>query len=86
MTTLEDMPCGLRLVESLTQAIKDLSLLFANAPDEQAQASLTAYLDRIEPALVESVGAENAEKIREAFASTVMTEKRKIEAAGASRA
>jgi hypothetical protein len=86
MTTLGDAPGGAQLIEDLTRAIKDLSLLYAHTPDERAQASLKAYVERIEPQLVADVGAGPARVILEAFASAVMTEKHKIESGGASRA
>jgi hypothetical protein len=86
MTTLRNAPGGANLIESLTQAIKDLSLLYANTPDDKAQASLKAYVDNIQPELTEAVGAGTAAKILEAFRSAVMTEKHKIESGGASRA
>ena len=66
--------------------MRDLSLCFAATPDDAAQASLQAYVARIKPALVAAVGADAAATILEAFASAVMTEKRRIEAGGASRA
>lgn len=83
---LGEAPGGAKLIESHTQAIKDLSLLYANTPDDKAQASLKACIDKIQAELSEAVGAGTAAKILEAFASAVMGEKHKIEALGASRA
>jgi len=83
---LKDVPGGPALIARLTQAMKGLSLLYAGTPDEKAQASLKEYVDAIRPDLVASVGANNANKMLEAFTSAVMGEKHRIEAAGASRA
>jgi hypothetical protein len=86
MMLLNDAPGGARLIESLTKAIADLSLLYAGTNDHAARASLDGYVESIEPELVAGVGAGPARIILEAFASAVMGEKHKIEAQGASRA
>jgi hypothetical protein len=83
---LKDAPGGPQLIESLTKAIKDLSLLYAFTDDDKAQASLKAYVETIEPQLIAGVGAGPAMVILDAFASAVMGEKHKIEVNGASRA
>jgi hypothetical protein len=86
MTMLKDAPGGVKLIESLTKAIRDLALLYACTDDNKAQASLKAYVERIEPELAAAVGAGPARIILDAFVSAVMGEKHKIEARGASRA
>jgi hypothetical protein len=86
MTLLKDAPGGAALIESLTEAIVDLSLLYAGTDDGKAQASLQAYIERIDSELVAGVGAGPAKVILEAFASAVMVEKHKIEARGMARA
>ena len=86
MTTLGDAPGGAQLIESLTDAVKTLSLAYAGTPDEEAKAHLQTYIDKIQPELMEAVGAGTAAKILEAFASAVMGRKHEIEAGGASRA
>ena len=86
MTALGEAPGGAPLIKSLTEAIADLSLLYAGTDDNKAQASLKSYVDSIEPEHVAAVGALPARVILEAFASAVMGEKHKIEAGGASRA
>ena len=83
---LKDAPGGAGLIESLTNAVKDLSLLYAHSPDDIARASLEAYIDKVKPELSEAVGAGTAANILEAFASAVMGRKHEIEAGGASRA
>ena len=86
MTTLGEAPGGASLIRSLENAMKDLSLLYAHTPDGKAEESLRSYVKRIEPALIEGVGAGTAKIILEGFASAVMNEKHKIETAGTSRA
>lgn len=83
---LKDAPGGPSLIDSLTTAINDLSLLYASTPDDRAQDSLKEFIERVEAELITGVGAGPARTILEAFASAVMGEKHKIEAAGASRA
>jgi hypothetical protein len=86
MTTLADAPGGPELIQSLTKAIRDLSLLYAFTDDDKAEESLKSYVESIEPDLAAGVGAGPARIILDAFAATVMTEKHKIETNGASRA
>jgi hypothetical protein len=86
MTTLGDAPGGAHLIQSLTEAVKTLSLVYAGTPDEEAKAHLQTYIDKIQPELTEAVGAGTAVKILDAFASAVMGRKREIEVGGASRA
>jgi hypothetical protein len=83
---LKDAPGGVGFIKSLENAAKDLSLLYACTPDSKAQASLDEYLKRIEPGLIEAVGAGPAKIICAGFRSAVMAEKRKIEACESSRA
>jgi hypothetical protein len=84
---LTDAPGGRYLIAALTEAAKDLSLIYANSPDDRAQASLRAYLERIRPELVGAVGTGPATQIiLDGFASAVMSEKRRMEAEGVSRA
>ena len=83
---LKDAPGGASLIASLTEAVKDLALLYAATPDMRAQASLKAYINRIEPELAAAVGPGNARVILDTFAATVMSEKHRHEAQGASRA
>jgi hypothetical protein len=86
MVALKDAPGGEKLIASLTEAIKDLSLLYAHSPDGRAIASLQAYVDIIRLQLSEAVGAGTAEKMLEVFRGAVMGRKHEIEAGGASRA
>lgn len=83
---LKDAPGGAALIESLTEAIKDLSLLYAGTPDERAKASLKSYVAGIESELIAGVGAGPAKIMLEAFAAAVMGEKHRVESDGTSRA
>jgi hypothetical protein len=86
MNTLGDAPGGAQLIQSLTDAVKKLALLYAGTPDEKAKAHLQTYVDKIQSELTEAVGAGTAAKLLEGFASAVMGLKLEIEAGGASRA
>jgi hypothetical protein len=86
MTTLGDAPGGAQLIQSLTDAVKKLALLYADTPDENAKAHLQTYIDKIKPELTEAVGAGTAAQLLAGFASAVMGLKHEIEAGGASRA
>jgi hypothetical protein len=86
MTTLGEAPGGPVLIEALTKAIADFSLLYAGTPDRKALPHLESYIGRIEPTIIEAVGAGPAKIILEAFASAVIGEKHRHEANGASRA
>jgi hypothetical protein len=77
--TLKDAPGGAKLIESLTDAVKKLSLLYAGTPDDQARSSLEAYIGRIEAAIIEAVGARKAPTLLNAFRGAVMTRKQEIE-------
>lgn len=84
--TLGQLPAGADLIASLTQAARDLSLLYAGTPDDRAEASLQHYVAAIRPDLTEAVGASMASVILRAFSSAVMNQKRRLEAGSASRA
>jgi hypothetical protein len=84
--TLGEAPGGAVLIESLINAIKDFSLLYAATPDDRARPHLESYIGSIEPSIIEAVGAGNARVILDTFAATVMGEKHKHEAQGVSRA
>lgn len=83
---LRDVPGGPDLIISLTQAVADLSLLYAGSPDERAEASLQRYAATILPDLVEAVGPRVAVLMICNFTRTVMVQKHQIEAAGVFRA
>ena len=83
---LADAPGGPELIASLAQVIRDLSLGYAGTPDDRAEASLQRYVASVMPDLSKAVGASTAAEMVRAFTRTVMTEKRRIEAGGASRA
>ena len=85
-TTLGEAPGGPQFINLLMDAIKSLSLLYSGDPDEQARPHLEGYLDSIEPAIVDAVGAGNALILFDGFRRAVFTRKHEIEAAGASRA
>jgi hypothetical protein len=81
---LTDAPGGARLIESLAAAAQNLSLLYANTPDDRARAHLEGFCADLEAILVESLGAENAAVVARAFVSAVMGRKHELElAAGA---
>jgi len=88
MTTIKlgDAPGGAKLIASLAEAIRDLSLLYAGTPDHRAVGSLSAYIEAIRPDLVEAVGAGRAAIMLQTFATAVMGRKHEIEAGGGSRA
>lgn len=83
---LGELPAGVDLIASLTEAGRSLSLLYANTPDARAEASLHRYTATIRPDLAETVGERMANLMIDAFAKTVMAQKHRIERAGASRA
>lgn len=83
---LGDLPAGVDLIASLTEAARTLSLLYANTPDERAEASLHRYTATIRPDLNKAVGERMARQMIDAFTNTVMAQKHRIESAGASRA
>jgi len=86
MMTLGNAPGGPEFVNTLIEAIKVLSLLYSNTPDSRAEPHLESFLTRIEPYLVEAVGAGNAAVILDGLRRAVMTRKHEMEAGGASRA
>jgi hypothetical protein len=85
-TMLGDVPGGPEFINSLIEAVKSFSLLYAHTPDARARPHLESYLSGIEPVIVDAVGAGNAPILLNAFRDAVMTRKREIEANGASRA
>jgi len=86
MTTLKDVPGGMKFAECLAKAVDDLSLAYAHTPDDRARPHLESFLRSIEPALAEAVGAGKVPIWVAAFRGVVMARKRMIEVAGASRA
>jgi hypothetical protein len=84
MTTLGEAPGGPQLIESLTNAIKDLSLLYAGTPDDRARPHLESYLNSIETGIVDAVGASKAPTILDGMRRAVMTRKWEIEAGSGS--
>ena len=82
MTTLKDVPGGMKFADCLARAVDDLSLAFASAPDERATLQLDDYLKRIAPGIIDAVGAGNAPMWLDAFRRAVMARKHEIEAAG----
>jgi hypothetical protein len=83
---LKDAPGGAQLIDSLTEAIKTLSLLYAGTPDDKASEHLQSYLDRIEPGIIGTIGPVSTAKMLDIFRRTVLSEKRRLESGGASRA
>jgi hypothetical protein len=84
---LKDLPPRVRFfVESLIEATKALALLYAATPDAAAEESLKAYIDRIRPDIVDALGASTATKLLEIFSKVVLSEKRRLESVGISRA
>ena len=83
MTTSD--PVG-NFVSSLTNAARDLSLLYVGTPDDRAREHLQGFLDRIEPRMAEEVGADLAKRIVEALRTAVLSRKSEIEKSGSSRA
>jgi hypothetical protein len=79
---LKDAPGGTKLIRSLIEAIKDLSLLYAGTPDERAQPHLESYLSAIGPVIIEAVGAAKAPIILDGLRRAVMTRKLAIENGG----
>lgn len=86
MITLKDVPGGPKFIDSLIDAIKSFSLLYAGTPDDRARQHLEEYLRSIEPGIIEAVGPAKAPIILDGLRRAVMTRKRDIEAGGASRA
>jgi hypothetical protein len=70
----------------LAKAVDDLSLAYSFTPDSQAGPHLESFLKRIEPAIVDAVGASMAPAWLSAFRGEVFKRKYGLEAAGASRA
>ncbi|PAY05442.1 hypothetical protein CK489_29095 [Bradyrhizobium sp. UFLA03-84] len=86
MMLLKDKSGAARLIESLTRAARDFSLLYAFTDDESARVHLAGYVERIRPGIVEAVGSDNAATALDAFVAAVIGEKHRIENVGASRA
>ena len=82
---LKDAPGGAQLIETLTEAVKTLSLAYAGTPDDRAGPHLEGYLNSIEPCIIEAVGAAKAQVLLEVFRLAVMGRKHEIEAQGTSR-
>jgi hypothetical protein len=76
---LADAPGGARLIAALAAAAKDLSLLYANTPDEKAREHLGSYCASIEAGLTEAIGVDNAARIIKAVSAAVMARKHEIE-------
>lgn len=83
---LKDAPGGEQFIESLTNVVRDFSLLYAGTPDDKASAHLETYITRIKPHIEAGVGADKAPIIMNAFRGAVMARKREIEGVGTSRA
>ena len=79
---LKDAPGGAQLIEALTIAARDFSLLYAGTPDDKARTHLDGFRASLERDLSEALGAEMAAVVAERFAAAVMGEKRKLEAKG----
>jgi hypothetical protein len=84
--TLVKAPGGQRFVDSLIEVIKTMALLYAGTPDDKARQHLESYIGGIETAIVEAVGATKAPIVLDGMQRAILTRKREIEAAGASRA
>jgi hypothetical protein len=85
-TPLGKAPGGPQFIDSLIEAIKDFSLLYAGTPTDKARLHLETYISAIEPAVVDAVGASKAPIVLDGMRRGVMTRKSEIEASGASRA
>ena len=83
---LRDAPGGSRLIESLTAAARDFSLLYAGTPDHAAQAHLKPFCVGLESDLAPALGANTAADIAARFLAAVLHEKRRLETTGASGA
>lgn len=83
---LRDAPGGTKFIDSLIEAVKALSLLYAHTPDDRARPHLESYLRSIESSIVEAVGTSKAPILLNGFRRAVMARKGEIEAGGASRA
>jgi hypothetical protein len=85
-TLLGDAPGGAALIDSLTDAVRTLALLYANTPDARALPHLQSYIDAIEPSLVEAVGPDKAQVILNALRRAVMGYKHELESKGGGNA
>lgn len=83
---MKDAPGEPKFVYSLIEAVKSLSLLYAGTPDDRARTSLEEFIGRIEPGIVEAVGATKAPILLDGLRRAVLGRKHEIEAGGASRA
>lgn len=86
MIMIGDALGGEAFIASLAKAVKMLSLLYAATPDEAARMHLESYIGSIERTVVGAVGARPAANLLDTFRCTVMAEKHRLEAGGASRA
>ena len=87
MTTLKDVPGGMKFAKCLATAVDDLSFAYSFTPDERAGPHLESFLQSIRPAMEEAVGAGKAPIWLNAFRGAVMARKHAIEnGAQASRA
>ena len=73
---LKDVPDRVRFfLESSIDVIKTLSLLYAGTPDERAHPHLEGYLSRVEPGLIEAMGAGNASIMLDTLRGAIMGRK-----------
>jgi hypothetical protein len=82
MIKLADAPGGARLIEVLSVAVRDLSLLYAGTPDDRAQVHLHKFCAWLEVNLATAVGTATATEVARKFRETVIGRKHEIEAAG----
>jgi hypothetical protein len=82
----QDTPAGIKFAETLAAAVDDLSFSYAFTPDSAAGEHLESFLESIQTAMEEAVGASNAPMWLDAFRSKVLTRKWDIENSCVSRA
>jgi len=85
MITLKYVSGGTKFAETLAAAVDDLSFAYSFTPDERAGPHLESFLQSIEPAMEEAVGASKAPIWLDAFRSQVLTRKWTIENSCVSR-
>jgi hypothetical protein len=79
---LKDAPGAERFIERCADAAKDLSLFFVGRPNDEMLVALNRTRENLKRDLADTLGAEVAGQIAEAFVNAVAGHKRELETNG----
>lgn len=79
---LRDAPGAERFIERCADAAKDLSLFFVGRPNDEMLVALNRTRENLKRDLADTLGADVAALIAQAFVETVVRHRRELEAAG----